>query len=55
MNVCFEEKKITFSCDRVEITAEGKRGAKKHYRNELDLYGKVNVEVGKKIFFYFFN
>merc|ERR1711935_1310586 len=29
VNVCFEEKKITFSCDQVEITAEGKRGAEK--------------------------
>ena len=45
VNVCFEEKKITFSCDQVEITAEGKRGAKKQFRNELDLYGRVDVEV----------
>jgi len=44
VNVCFEEKKITFSCDQVEITAEGKRGAKKQFRNELDLYGRVDVE-----------
>ena len=45
VNVCFEEKKITFSCDQVEITAEGKRGAKKQFRNELDLFGRVDVEV----------
>jgi len=45
VQVCFEEQKITFSCQRAEIQPDGKKSAKKkQYRNELDLYGKVDIK-----------
>ena len=46
VQVAFEDQKITFSCDRTEILPDGKKsGQVKHYRNEIDLFGKLDVEV----------
>jgi|ERR1739838_15589 len=45
VQVAFEDQKITFSCERIEILPDGKKSNQvKNYRNEIDLFGKLDVE-----------
>ena len=47
MQVTFEEQQITFSAVQYEMDDQGKATKKvaKQFRNEIDLYAKVKVDV----------
>ena len=46
--MCFEEQKITFSAVQYELLENGKPNTNKiakQFRNEIDLYDKIDPEV----------
>ena len=46
--MCFEEQKITFSAVQYELLENGKPNKNKiakQFRNEIDLYDKIDPEV----------
>ena len=54
VQICFEEQKITFSAVQYELLENGKPNKNKiakQFRNEIDLYDKIDPEVTFGAFF----